>query len=385
MSEVFRGVKVLDWILAGVLTGLGALLMYFDVVTTDAEVAGSIADGSMFHPIDSHSPWMIPVFLGATVPVLWWRRSVLVVTGVAVGVMALHDLLFGWVTRCGAGLPLIFVLAFLGALAYPRTKAWMVFGLCALLSVAVLVVDATTGPDVLVLALPILLVVFGVGRAARHRSALNQELKVRDEELRRLRDERATLVVADDRARLSRQLDGFLQERLAQLTAAAESADGLDPVRARELLESIEYGGRQTLDDMREIVGLLRGGEVDLAPAPTVAHLDALLARHRSGRSRLTVTGDSRSLPAAVELSAYRIVEYLVTVLADRADAPIEVALRFEDNALEIRVHGSVARGTDLKAAVARARERAKLLGGSVDVKVARGHARAVAQLPVIG
>ena len=47
MSEVFRGVKVLDWILAGVLTGLGALLMYFDVVTTDAEVAGSIADGSM--------------------------------------------------------------------------------------------------------------------------------------------------------------------------------------------------------------------------------------------------------------------------------------------------------------------------------------------------
>jgi hypothetical protein len=385
MSEVFRGIKVLDWILAGVLTGLGALLMYFDVVTTDAEVAGSIADGSMFHPIDSHSPWMIPVFLGATVPVLWWRRSVLVVTGVAVGVMALHDLLFGWVTRCGAGLPLIFVLAFLGALAYPRTKAWMVFGLCALLSVAVLVIDATTGPDVLVLALPILLVVFGVGRAARHRSALNQELKVRDEELRRLRDERATLVVADDRARLSRQLDGFLQERLAQLTAAAESADGLDPVRAKELLESIEYGGRQTLDDMREIVGLLRGGEVDLAPAPTVAHLDALLARHRSGRSRLTVTGDSRSLPAAVELSAYRIVEYLVTVLADRADAPIEVALRFEDNALEIRVHGSVARGTDLKAAVARARERAKLLGGSVDLKVARGHARAVAQLPVIG
>ena len=385
MSEVFRGIKVLDWFLAGALTGLGVLLMCLDVTTTDAEVARNIADGSMFHPMDSHSPWMIPVFLGATVPVLWWRRSVLAVTGIALGVMVLHDLLFGWVTRCGAGLPLVFVLAFLGALAYPRTKAWLVCGFCALLTVVVLVVDATTGPDVLALALPILVIVFGIGRAARHRSALNQELKVRDEELRRLRDERAALVVADDRARLSQQLDGFLQERLAQLTTAAESAGGLAPAQAKALLESIEYGSRQTLDDMREIVGLLRGGEVDLAPAPTVAHLDALLARHRSARSRLTVTGDSRSLPAAVELSAFRIVEYLVTVLADRADAPIEVALRFEDNALEIRVNGSVGRGLDVKAAVTRAKERAKLLGGSVDVKVARGHARAVAQLPLVG
>jgi signal transduction histidine kinase len=385
MSEVFRGIKIGDWFLAGALTALGALLMYFDINTADAEVTRSIADGSMAHPVDSHSLWMIPVFLGATVPVLWWRRSVLAVTGVALGFMVLHDLLFGWVTRCGAGLPLAFVLAFLGALAYRRARAWLVCGLCVLLTAAVLVIDATTGPDALALALPIVLIVFGIGRAARHRSALNHQLKIRDEELRQLRDERAALVVADDRARLSRQLDGLLQERLAQLTTAAESADGLAPAQAKALLESIESGSRETLDDMREIVGLLRGGEVDLAPAPTVAHLGALLARHRSARSRLTVTGDSRSLPATVELSAYRIVEYLVTVLADRADAPIEVAVRFEDEALEIRINGLVGRGVDVKAAIARAKERAKLLGGSVDVKVARGHARAVAQLPVVG
>jgi signal transduction histidine kinase len=385
MNKVFRGVTVLDWFLAGALTALGVVLMYFDIDTTDTGVTRSIANGSMVHPIDSHSSWMIPAFLGATIPVLWWRRSVLAVTAVALGVIVLHDLVFGWVTRCGAGLPLVFVLAFLGALAYPRTKAWLVGGLCVLLTVAILVIDSTTGPGALMLALPIVLIVFGIGRAARHRSALNQELKLRDEELRQLRDESAALAVADDRARLSRQLDGFLQERLAQLTTAAESADGLSPAQANALLESIEYDSRQTLDDMREIVGLIRGGEVDLAPAPTVAHLDALLARRRSARSRLTVTGDSRSLPATVELSAYRIVEYLVTVLADRADSPIEVAVRFDDNALEIRVNGLVGRGVDVKAAIARAKERAKLLGGSVDVKVARGHARAVAMLPVVG
>jgi signal transduction histidine kinase len=277
-----------------------------------------------------------------------------------------------------------FVLAFLGALAYDRTKAWLACGLGAVLCVAVLAVDATAGPGAIVLALPVLLVVFGVGRAARHRSTLNEQLAIRDEELRQLRDERAALMVADDRAQLSRQLDGLLQDRLDRLTTAADSADGLAPAQARALLESIETGSRQTMDDMREIVGLLRGGEVDLAPTPTVAHLDALLARHRS-HSRLTVTGDPRSLPATVELSAYRIVECLVAALADREDNRIEVTVRFADDALAIQVRGSAGRGSEVKAAVARARERAKLLGGSVEVKVARGQARAVAQLPVLG
>jgi signal transduction histidine kinase len=379
------GIKVRDWLLAGVLTALGVVLMVENIVIGDAEVARDIAEDSMAHTMSSHSWWMLPVFAAATIPVLWWRRSVLAVTGIALGVMVLHDLIFGWVTRCGAALPLAFVLAFLGALVYDRAKAWLACGFVVLLTVAAVAVDASAGPDAAVLGVPVLLIVFGIGRAARHRTVLNEELQARDAELRRLRDERAALSVADDRARLSRQLDGLLQERLDHLTAAAESAHGLEPVQAKALLETIESGSRQTLDDMRQIVGLLRGGEVDLAPAPTVAHLGALLARHRSGRARLTVTGDARTLPATVELSAYRIVEYLVAALADRPDTPIEVAMRFDDDALEIRVNGSVSRGADLKAAAARAKERAKLLGGSIDLKVARGQARAVAQLPVLG
>jgi signal transduction histidine kinase len=299
--------------------------------------------------------------------------------------MALHDVLFGWVTRCGAGLPLAFALAFLGALAAERAVAWIVCGLAVLLTALVLVVDATTGPTAILLALPMVFIVFGVGLAARHRTAMNDELAIREAELRQLRDERAALEVADDRARLSQQLDGLLQDRLARLTTAAESAPGLPPADAKTMLESIESGSRQTLDDMREIVGLLRGDDVALAPAPTVAHLDTLLQRLRTAHSRLVVTGDSRALPAAVELSAYRIVEHLITALADQADAPIEVTVRFEADALEIHVNGQVGEGADLKAAVARAKERAKLLGGSVEVKVTRGRAGAVAQLPVIG
>ena len=110
---------------------------------------------------------------------------------------------------------------------------------------------------------------------------LRAELKVRDVELRRLRDERAALMITDDRAQLSGQLDGLLQERLGQLTTAAESGGALAPEQAKALLETIETDSRRTLDDMREIIGLLRGGDAALAPAPTVAHLEALLAQRQ--------------------------------------------------------------------------------------------------------
>jgi hypothetical protein len=385
VRSVRQGIRPVDWALAGALTSLGIWLMVEDVLITDDHVASAIARGGMAHEMTSHSWAMVPVFALATVPVLWWRRSVPAVTGIALAVMVLHDLLFGWVTRCGAGLPLAFVLAYLGAVALERRQAWTMLVLTTLLTVAVLAVDATTGLEPLVLAVPIVLIVFGIGRAVRHRTALSTELRARTVELQQLRDERVALQVAGDRARLSHQLDGLLQERLGQLTTAAESGKDLDPASARALFESIESESRATLDGMREIVGLLRGGDVVLAPAPTVAHLDALLARHTRADARVTVAGDPRSLPATVELSAYRIVEHLVDVLADQPDSRIEVGVRFDDDALEIRVDGPVDRSADVRAAVARAKERAAFLGGWLDVKVSRGHANAVAQLPVLG
>jgi hypothetical protein len=388
MSEVFRsvvrGIRPVDVVLAGTLTALGVWLMVENVLYPDARTAAAIAQGGMVHPLSSHSWAMLPLFLVATLSVLWWRRSVVAVTAVALAAMVLHDLLFGWVTRCGAGLPLVFVLAYLGAYALPRGRSWVLLGLSTLLTAAILVVDASTGLGAFVLAFPIVLIVFGIGRAVRQRTAMSSELEQRTTELQRLRDEGVALQVAGDRARLSTELDGLLQERLRQLTTAADSGQELDPSAAKALFASIESGSRATLDGMREIVGLLRGGDVALAPAPTVAHLDALLARHTRADSRLTVVGDPRSLPATVELSAYRIVEHLVDVLADQPDSRIDVGVRFDDDALEIRVNGPVNRSADVKAAVARARERAVFLGGSLDVRVNRGHADAVAQLPVL-
>lgn len=389
MSEGFgsivRGVRPVDWVLAGALTALGFWLMVENVLFSDDAVAANITAGSMVHEMSTHSWALVPVFVLATVPILWWRRNVLAVIAIALAVMVVHDLAFGWVTRCGAGLPLVFVLAYLGAYALDRRRAWISLGLVSLLAAAVLAKDSTTGIDPILLALPVLLVIFAIGRAVRHRTAMSAELRARTAELQQLRDDRVALELTNDRVRLAGELDGLLQERLDQLTTAAESGKNLDPDDAKALFRSIESDSRETLDGMRELVGLLRGGDVALAPTPTVAHLDALLARHIRADSRLTVAGDPRMLPATVELSAYRIVEHLVNALADQPKSTIEVDLRFDDDALEIRVNGPVTTSSDLKAAVARAKERAKILGGSLDVKVSRGHADAVAQLPLLG
>ena len=260
--------------------------------------------------------------------------------------------------------------------------------LAVLILVAVLVRDSTAGLGALTVALPVTVVVFVIARAVRYRTALGRELAARNDELRTVRDARLALEVDEDRATLSRELDTLLRERLDQLGRAARSGDDLDPEHTRALLEQIEADSRSTLEEMRRVVGQLRGAggaAVTLAPVPAVAHLEALLARRAQSESRLTVTGDARALSPAVELSAYRIVEHLLTVLDDAPEGQVGVEVRFADDALELRVHGPVERGADVRTALARARERARLLGGSVDLRVGRGQARAVALLPVGG
>jgi signal transduction histidine kinase len=367
------GIRPVDVVLTVVLAGLGAFLMVENVVETHADIR-----------IDSHSWWTVPVYLLAVLPVLWWRRNPLVATAAAAVLLLVHLLLFGWMARCGSGLPETWVLAYLiGSRDQLRRSA---LGLLAVevFGAVVLAHDSAAGPGLIPVVAVMSLGIWGIGRVAHQRSAMAAELRLRNEELGRLRDARATLEVSGDRARLSAELDQLLDVRLEQLSHVASGPPHSDPEQTQALLATIESDSRRVLAEMRDIVGVLRGGEVALAPAPSVAHLDALLARRSHADARLSVSGDARALPASVELSAYRIVEHLLGVLSDEPDTRIDVLMLFEDDALEITVTGPVVRGADVRGAVARARERVRLQHGSLSVKVARGRARAVAQMPVV-
>lgn len=368
-----QGIRPIDVLLTLVLSALGSVLM----------VANILSHGPTTR-VDSRSWLLVPVMLVATLPVLWWRRRIVSVLVVSCLAMGAHVWLFGWLVRCGSGLPLVFVLVFLGGLARDLRRALATLALGGVLGSLVLARDSAAGPGLIPVALILLAGLFTISRVVVHRAELARDLRQRNEDLRVLRNERAALEVVDDRAQLSAQLETLLDRRLSQLASAAESGAAIhDPRAVKALLATLEEDSRETLGDMREIVGLLRGGEPSLAPVPSVAHLDALLARRHRVGSRLRVTGDPRVLPPSVELSAYRIVEHLVTALAD-SPAPVDVGLRFDDHDLEIEVSGPVARSADLRAATGRARERTRLHAGSLEVKVARGQARVVAHLPVV-
>jgi hypothetical protein len=370
---VFRGIRPLDVAITAALTLLGVLLMNMQV----GMQVGKPVDGVT---IDSNGPWLY-LFLVAPLAVLWWRRSVIAVVLVATAVMLLHTLLFGQIVRCGAGIPLTFVLAFLAGYQEQRTKAWWTLGAVQALAVAMLIRDAAAGIEIYPVVAAMSVGIWWVAGLARKRTTLARELRVRNDELRALRDQRAQLEVTGDRARVSGELDSLLDRRLRQLTTLAEAGGRTeDPAAAQALLTRIEGEGRKTLEEMRDVVGRLRGGEVALSPAPSVAHLDALLAQHGT---RLVVTGDPRALPASVELSAYRIVEHLLAVLDRDADPPVDVRMDFENGALDVSVTGRVSRGADVRDAIARARERARLQEGTLHVKLTRGRARAVAHFPV--
>jgi signal transduction histidine kinase len=373
-TSAFQGTTRSDVGVVVVLASFGVYLMVENIT------AGADADLR----IDSHSWWLLPVWLAAVLPLLWWRRNPAVTALVVTAVMVVHVLAFGWVARCGCGLPLAWTLAFLVGTRDGLRRSAASWTITALLAVVVLVRDSAAGLGLLPFVLVISLAIWGLGRVAHRRAAMVEELRSRNAELAVLRDRRADLEVHDDRARMSAELDLLLRDRLGQLSRAASAgARGRDAEGSRALMAGIEAESRQTLADMREIVGTLRGGDVNLAPVPSVAHLDALLARSGRSDATLEVSGEARALPASVELSVYRIVEHLLGVLGG-GGSPVEVHVRFEDDALEIRMSGPVHRGADLRAAVARARERAQLQDGSLDVKIARGRASAVAQVPIV-
>jgi signal transduction histidine kinase len=355
-----------DIAIAVALSALGLLLMYGNA--TDADVDAS---------------WLaLPVFLGVTIPVLWRRAAPLQAMAAVAVALAVHIALFGSVVRCGVVFPVVGVLVFTIAARFERTTAlWALAGAVAI--IFGMAAADETGFGVVSLLVPLTIVAFALGRVAFARSHMVRELKDRTQELRAARDERARLEVATDRTRLSGELDALLARRLGQLTRLADAGPAVagDGAAATATLAEIEEASRATLNEMREIVGVLRDDDAPSSPVPTLTSLRALVLRDKGDAARLVVEGSPRVLPAGVELSAYRIVEHLLSALDD---APgVEVGVRFGEDALEIRVAGPAGRRGDVGVALGRARERAQLHRGSLDAHTRGGRAEAIALLPV--
>jgi hypothetical protein len=378
MNSASERIGKRDIAIASVLSVLGALLMYGNIIDPpNEEDLGMVRWGGIL-PVEL----AIPLFLLVTVPLLWRRAAPLAAVAASFAGLILNELLIGTdLIRCGVVAPTAFFFAYTAGVQLAGRDA--LIGL--VLAAGLTLVDFGVGFDPATTAFFTIVTVgiWGIGRVVRSRGRMADELQARTAELRDARDERARLEVATYRARISRELDELLQRRLGELARMAEEGTGNGHAPdATATLADIERESRRTLEEMRAVVGVLRddSAEAPTAPQPTLTHLEALLVRAKGGVARLTVEGSPRVLPAAVELSAYRIVEQLLGALDDAPD--VRVRVRFGDDALELAVSGPARR--QVKASIERVRERARLQRGTVEATVQDGRAEAVVSLPLL-
>ena len=332
------------------------------------------------------SPWSVAPFALIMVPLLWRRKAPVAALAGTLVLLLAHAAIFGGLVRCGMVLPAMFLLAYAVGARLDARAALIGLGLALATGAAVCLTDGPGNegapPEAISFVAPLTLAIWAVGRVVHSRARLVGVLRARTAELDATRSERARLEVATERARLSAELEALLQRRLGELAQLAERQAGAYGEEAVDALAEIEVRSRETLEEMRSVVGVLRddGAGAPLAPQPTLTHLEALLVRAKGSAAGLTVEGNPRVLPAAVELSAYRIVEQLLDALADAPD--VEVRVRFDDAALELAVSGPALGRVD--EALERARERVQLHAGTLRTRVSAGRAEALVSLPLL-
>lgn len=167
-----------------------------------------------------------------------------------------------------------------------------------------------------------------IGEVVRSRGELTRTLEARTRQLEAERERAARLAVADERLRIARDLHDVLAHHVSVMGLQAVAADRvLDrrPDDARIALGIIERSSRAAVDEMQQLVGLLRGNDdaPTRRPSPTLAQMDELVSAACSGGLLVdvVVTGDPSALAPGVELASYRIVQEALTNVQKHSNA----------------------------------------------------------------
>ncbi len=184
------------------------------------------------------------------------------------------------------------------------------------------------------------------GRTVASRRALTAELEANEEWARREQEARARSAAAEERTRIARELHDVIAHGLSVMviqTVAAREVATADPLSARTALGAVRVAGREALLEMRQMIGVLRHGDVELAgsSAPGLDQLDLLAQRARmSGLPvRLAVNGRRQALPEALDLVAFRVVqEALTNAIKHAGPACATVTVSFQGDRLELEI-----------------------------------------------
>ena len=233
-----------------------------------------------------------------------------------------------------------------------------------------------------------------VGRLMRRWRRRAAELEDLTHRLDAQRELQAQAAVAVERARIARELHDVIAHNVSMMVvqagAAARVLEG-NQQDVRTALDAIEGTGRQTVDEMRRLIGVVRSDDgLALSPQPTLRDLERLIANVRDAGLpvELRVEGSPVPLPPGIDLSAYRIVqEALTNALKHAGRAHATVVVRYERGAVEVEVtDDGEGPGTDTGTGhgLVGMRERVALWGGELEAgRRAGGGFEIRARLPV--
>jgi signal transduction histidine kinase len=222
------------------------------------------------------------------------------------------------------------------------------------------------------------------GYALREREQQAEAAEMRATMAEREREAAARIAVAEERARIARELHDVVAHAMSvmvlQIGAVRHKLPGgLDD--DRDALGRVEHAGRTALAEMRHLLGAMRsdGDEVELAPQPGLDGLDSLAedVRRAGLPVRVYVEGEPFALPRALDLSAYRIVqEGLTNALKHARATRADVIVRYGPDELQIEVRddGRGLSATDgLGHGLVGIGERVKIYGGEMTTGTATG------------
>ena len=240
------------------------------------------------------------------------------------------------------------------------------------------------------------------GDRARLRRERLTELEERALRTEREAERERRLAAAEERTRIARDLHDSAGHAINVILVQAGAARLLqerDPQAVRDALETIEDVARETIGEIDQLVRVLRDDAIQrdasgaVEPPTGMAALETLAARHRDAGLDLTVSvhGAPRSLAPGVDQAAYRILQEALTNAARHGRGGADLDIAFGRNALEITVANrsspeAAARNGERRGhGLSGMRERAALLGGSLETGQGNGLFRVRARLPYNG
>ena len=193
------------------------------------------------------------------------------------------------------------------------------------------------------------------------------------------RDLETQAAVTAERSRIARELHDVVAHSLSVMVVQAGAARKVlpsDPQATVRALEQIEATGRDSLSEMRRLLGVMRTDELaEHQPQPTIERIQELTESDPGLEIHITVVGEARCVPAAVDLSAYRIAQEALTNVRKHAHARrVAISIEWSANSVELTViddgrgaSAAMRQGALAGHGIIGMRERAALVGGTLD------------------